>query len=841
MTGKPPKSKPVSAPTKPFDPGVERPRPLSSSPSTVAHLPDAHGQELSSFSPDSTAMTPVISVSTSPIFSAIDQFARSPTKNSLENYWIPTPKSLDEAGAPGIMFFKQRQYVAVADGRLVQVIRDAESGLFRVTHASELHPSGPLLRPDSEGRFWLPLENGDWQNRSSSTYSEHSQIAELFLRSGHSVDDFSSLTIKRALATSGVGAMLIHDSPIHPVAMALMTDTLRRFNLDSGIQRFITQMHNPDPSVRWQADPQWQALLSSGEGELVEHDGKRHGALLFERSERAFELDCDENTLQMRRIFPYLPKTIAQALWREASAADHLHLRLRPGMPRHMAEKTLMALREVRVARACEGIYLDSASSLDSDLLALLMIGRLEKWPQEVRIEIHQDMSDGKPLSATGDAGSQVHYTLTRQLEGYVIRGSNIPTPEGPMDLYSAVWRLLQPGQRQLLDVAQGGGVALQRLIRAQPLPSRQSVSKLLGEEPLPVDFISSAALHGQAGQLLGGGDNNRQSTKSAAERVKALYPQLSDEQVTSFVTERLQSAPSAILTRLEKEFATLRNELTIWSADGAVLQSRTAGPENAPPSTVQRQARERFSAKLQDIWQRKSDSRWGEGDDQFSYYVDFPGELPRLSGRFEYVTELLLTANEPGARIGAFLDSFPNIQSLGIFGIQIEEFPSGIFQMRQLTKLTLDGCSLTLSDVTAEGLSRIETLTRLNLANNPLTVAPHVGHMAGLTGLMLSNANLSSLPSGMDALRKLAVVALHDNHISDVGFELFEIPDTQNLFVGLLNNPLSEASRQRINQFLENSSMDRKMEIQTQEEVPDFDFDSESSESGFSTGSDSD
>jgi len=83
--------------------------------------------------------------------------------------------------------------------------------------------------------------------------------------------------------------------------------------------------------------------------------------------------------------------------------------------------------------------------------------------------------------------------------------------------------------------------------------------------------------------------------------------------------------------------------------------------------------------------------------------------------------------------------------------------------------------------------------------------------------------------------------VALHDNNISDVGYELFEIPDTQDLFVGLSNNPLSDATRQRINEYLENSSMDRKVEIQMDELASDSDSDSESIESGFSTGSDSD
>jgi Leucine-rich repeat (LRR) protein len=112
---------------------------------------------------------------------------------------------------------------------------------------------------------------------------------------------------------------------------------------------------------------------------------------------------------------------------------------------------------------------------------------------------------------------------------------------------------------------------------------------------------------------------------------------------------------------------------------------------------------------------------------------------------------------------------------------------------------------------------------------------------MAGLSELMLSNANLSSVPSGIGALKGLELVALHNNNISDVGYELFDIPDTQDLFVGLMHNPLSDTSRQRIEQYLENSSMDRKVEIQTEGEVLESDSDSESSESGISTASGSD
>ncbi|WP_150651777.1 DUF6543 domain-containing protein [Pseudomonas fluorescens] len=729
------------------------------------------------------------------------------TTSSLADYWIPTPQSLDEADAHGIRLVKQRQYVAVADDHIVQVVLDARSGLFRATLASELDPSGPLMKWDSEGRFWIPLAS----DVTPPTDSISAQTAQLFRRMGRSVAQFSDVMVDRMLAVSGVNESLLRDVLVNDrPAPFLLEDTLRRFELDQKIQ-------------------------AQGRGTVAERFAR------FKDLEDAFESDCDEHTLRMRRVFPDLPKTAALAIWRNTGAAERLHMFNEPGMPQRVAKEALVALRDIRLARAAEGIYLEAISNPDSDRLVLHMLGNLANWPRQTRIEIRQGAMDGDVLGAIGDVWSPIRHVLIRQDDGYVIQNSDAQSPQGSKDLYSTLWRLLLPGDRQMLGVTDVGGAALQHLIHAQPLPPRQTVSELLGLAPLPVTVDPAAAQYRQTGPLRGGGDNNPRSTRSVADRVRDLYPHLPEEDVKTFITERLKSDPSGVLIRLEKEFATLRDELAIWTAEGVPPHSQAFEPEGAPAPAERRQARAQFSTKLQDIWQRKSVSKWEEGHYQFSHYVDFSGELPRLSTRFEYVTELILTANEPGARIGAFLDSFPNIQCLGIVGIEMEEFASGIFQMRQLSELTLDGCSLKLSEVTVEGLSRIETLTRLNLSNNPLTVAPQVGYMTGLTDLMVYKTNLSSLPSGVDRLRKLQVMALHDNNFSDVGDELFEIPDTQDLFIGLLGNPLSDVSRQRINQYLEHSSLDRKVEIQTEDAVSESDSDSQSSESGFSTGSDSD
>jgi len=166
--------------------------------------------------------------------------------------------------------------------------------------------------------------------------------------------------------------------------------------------------------------------------------------------------------------------------------------------------------------------------------------------------------------------------------------------------------------------------------------------------------------------------------------------------------------------------------------------------------------------------------------------------------------------------------------------------FPPGIFQMRELRQLMLRDCSLRLSEATAEGLSRIETITYLSLEHNPLTVAPHVGYMHGLTELIMHDAHLSQMPSGTGGLKQLNVLSLENNLITDVGHELLDIPDTQALFIDLTGNPLTDVSRNRITQYLEQASMDREIKIIIEEVFSEAESDSDSSERGYWTDSES-
>ncbi|WP_438300525.1 leucine-rich repeat domain-containing protein [Pseudomonas sp. NMS19W] len=321
-------------------------------------------------------------------------------------------------------------------------------------------------------------------------------------------------------------------------------------------------------------------------------------------------------------------------------------------------------------------------------------------------------------------------------------------------------------------------------------------------------------------------------SQASVERRVRALFPGLADDEVIAFIGDRLHSDPHSILVRLEKESVALREELKDWLGS-----ERSAHPDlesrlRDEVLASHRQKRKKFSQDLLAIWQRESVPDQASADHSFSTFIDFSGELPHLSVRFEWVTELVLTARNTEVSLGRFLDSFPNVRYLILESVRMEEFSPAIFQMRDLQHLILNGNSLRLSESGAEGLSRIDTLTLLDLRENPLGIAPPVGFMQGLRELFLRDCAIDELPSGMERLPALTRVDLRENNISVIGDELFDIPDTQNLHLDLRDNPLGVVARQRITHYLENASLDRKVQIRSDEDGLDVDDSSESSDS---------
>jgi Leucine-rich repeat (LRR) protein len=76
---------------------------------------------------------------------------------SLEHFRRPAPAALQQANAEGLREHKGRQYAELADGGIVQVDKDPETGLYRAKLPSEAIPSGPALLRDSSTGAWHEL------------------------------------------------------------------------------------------------------------------------------------------------------------------------------------------------------------------------------------------------------------------------------------------------------------------------------------------------------------------------------------------------------------------------------------------------------------------------------------------------------------------------------------------------------------------------------------------------------------------------------------------------------------------------------------------------------------
>jgi Leucine-rich repeat (LRR) protein len=76
----------------------------------------------------------------------------------LEHYRLAAAPGLQDADAAGLRVHKGRLYAEMADGGIVQVGKDPDTGLLRARLANESKPSGPLMLRDPESGRWHALE-----------------------------------------------------------------------------------------------------------------------------------------------------------------------------------------------------------------------------------------------------------------------------------------------------------------------------------------------------------------------------------------------------------------------------------------------------------------------------------------------------------------------------------------------------------------------------------------------------------------------------------------------------------------------------------------------------------
>lgn len=320
-------------------------------------------------------------------------------------------------------------------------------------------------------------------------------------------------------------------------------------------------------------------------------------------------------------------------------------------------------------------------------------------------------------------------------------------------------------------------------------------------------------------------------------ELAQKLYPRLDGTRLNDIV----YSLPGTLaegrleLVRRQSEIATMSHDIESWVNTvpvDPVTQVPLAG-DALQQEAVNRRA---FKANLENCWRRITEDDSSEFE--FSSSIPITGELPVVSADFGHISRLKLSCDTDIApRIGQFLNCFRNVQKLYIQGYQLENIPEVILDMEDLTELSLPGCGITLTEETAQALSRMNTLSSLSLRNNRLTVTPDLSQMTALAWLDLSGTGLNTVPSGLLDRPHLKYADLSDNAIIDLPVNLSNARKTSFNFDG---NPLSEGSQQ----FVEAQRLARTNALAEEQRLqqgfidfPDSDFSSGNGQSSTSNG----
>ncbi len=300
--------------------------------------------------------------------------------------------------------------------------------------------------------------------------------------------------------------------------------------------------------------------------------------------------------------------------------------------------------------------------------------------------------------------------------------------------------------------------------------------------------------------------------------RIQALYPGLNGEQLESFIRaqpRRLNESLSQ-LDRLEAQYTQLTADMQAWSGDSPSLHPQTQEPLSAEERAVENRSRQLFSQQLQRSWRHQSEEIRADGTRLYTltFTLRITGRLPALSADFSHIARLEVHGYDASNGLDGFLHSFPNLRTLYASGFIDRDFPAAIFDMSHMRNLELPSGRLQLSEASHLQLSEMTGLHVLDLSGNPLQpdglraqgtlLTPNVAQMQDLRALDLSNSGIEQTPEGLFELRALGIADLHDNRISDIPESLFEVPTSQSVTYDFRNNPLTEASRQRVRSYRE-------------------------------------
>ncbi|WP_236179820.1 dermonecrotic toxin domain-containing protein [Pseudomonas mosselii] len=662
------------------------------------------------------------------------------------------------------------------EGKAFSLKWNADRGTYSIEHPSKAGGYQPSLRHNGAGA-WLQVTDQplSWSGGA------------LLRRIGHLNNHFDEPTLQRILAVSDT-----HEDVLRRVLAenqrlpALLEDTMQRFKLDETIRQL------PDAST-------WPTEYSRAYARLPSN------------------LAPGAETIQ--RVYPNLPVPVIAELERGASASERQMLGSGK-IPIRLGEEIRVYLQHIRLARACEGLYLSGVPNWDSDRLILHTLERLPGWPAETKLQVLQRISWPAQSQSIGPQDTRPYQTITHAEAGYIVHDKSRPSAglTAYADLYSAIYQALPKAMTQLRVADRQ---ALKHLVQALPLLPRSTLRTFLGMQPVLPGYRSPMRLaDGRLGYPLSGGGPATQGI---------THQRLIDAvEATGLATHTGLSADQVLFSlanRGRTQLQTLEH-LQVLLEQRNELQSRLADWSEAF-SPVTEQAAQDYSRLRESIMQHWYDTALDESGEHTAELritrvslADVPLTLPDFF--YRRIRSLSLVDLPSGSLAGwaqherllqRLLRLMPQIESLEISrpynpratpSLFLLAVPSIIERLPELQRLVLTNQNIALSENDLNQLAALRQLRYLNLSGNRLAQnnSPSF-HQLSLDFLGLDNMQLTQWPIGIgsDALRRITHLSLRNNNLRSLPSFLLNEADAlpSPTVIALEDNPINETHLQRL------------------------------------------
>ncbi|SDT21381.1 C-terminal novel E3 ligase, LRR-interacting [Pseudomonas asplenii] len=542
---------------------------------------------------------------------------------------------------------------------------------------------------------------------------------------------------------------------------------------------------------------------------------------LFDTLYAASERSDDARVRRMLESFPSLPVSAAEEIIANGRSAE-LEL-LNERIPLRFSEEAAWFIKQVKLNRACESWYMTSPADPQADQLALQTLGRLRGWSKDLRIELRKQRIISDLVAAVGPEHASTLRLLLKVGHRYTAIDSSGTILGAAQNLFDAlVFALPQPVRETLGSGVKIDGNWLKEQLVEQIGRDPEAAQRALGMVPFNRRFHPPMRLaSGRIGYPLSNRSEIIDHTEQLVHRVQALYPGLSGDEVSRFITSLDLSAPACLveLERRRAEYESLSSTLDNWVQ--RPTWRRVRGTLQVAPVVMDN--KRRVAEAILACWRRQTPSSLFEG--RLFYEMNLlgmrVGDLPPITADFSHVGFLFM--NDMGVSLTelSFLGHFRQLRWLSLGFNQLDALPSALTQMPELVHLHLQGNQIVMNAQTSSLLARLTRLKFLNLSDNPLGLPPYVGAMPDLEHLLLRHTRIEHWPDDLARLSRLQRVDLRDNRIATIPESVYQNPVAINRAIHLHDNPtLSPADMSRLQRYEQETGINFGIDTPTRRRV---------------------